>query len=48
MVATGEQVTVALLAMALDQLGVPSRSYLGWQVAIKTDSAFSKARIASN
>jgi len=47
MVATGEQVTVALLAMALDQLGVPSRSYLGWQVAIKTDSAFSKARIAS-
>jgi aspartate kinase len=43
--ATGEQVSVALLAMALDKRGVPSRSYLGWQVAITTDSAYNKARI---
>jgi aspartate kinase len=47
MVATGEQVTIALLAMALLELGVPARSYTGGQVKILTDSAFGKARIAS-
>ncbi|MES2721088.1 MAG: aspartate kinase [Pseudomonadota bacterium] len=45
MVSTGEQVTIALLAMALMKRGVPARSYTGAQVAIKTDSSFSKARI---
>jgi aspartate kinase len=46
-IATGEQVTIALLAMALEKAGVQSRSYLGWQVPIRTDSAYNKARIAS-
>jgi aspartate kinase len=45
MVSTGEQVTIALLAMALKKRGVDARSYTGGQVAIKTDSAFTKARI---
>lgn len=45
MVSTGEQVTIALLAMALKKRGVGARSYTGSQVAIKTDSAFTKARI---
>src|SRR6185436_7831850 len=45
--ATGEQVTVGLLAMALLELGVKARSYAGWQVKVLTDSAFSKARIVS-
>jgi aspartate kinase len=45
MVSTGEQVTIALLAMALDKRGVPARSYTGAQVRILTDSAFNKARI---
>src|ERR1700756_2525414 len=46
MLATGEQVTIALLAMALEKRGVPARSYLGSQVAIRTDKAYGKARIA--
>ena len=45
--ATGEQVTIALLAMALEKRGVQARSYLGSQVAIRTDQAYGKARIAS-
>ena len=45
MVSTGEQGTVALLAMALKKIGVDARSYTGPQVAIRTDSAFTKARI---
>ena len=45
MVSTGEQVTIALLAMALKKRGVDARSYTGSQVAIRTDSAFTKARI---
>jgi aspartate kinase len=45
--ATGEQVTIGLLALALEKRGVPSRSYTGHQVAIKTDSAYGKARIQS-
>ena len=44
---TGEQVSVALLAMALKSIGKEAVSYAGWQVAIKTDSAFTKARIQS-
>ena len=42
---TGEQVTIGLLAMALMELGVKARSYMGWQVRVLTDSAFTKARI---
>ena len=45
--ATGEQVSVGLLAIALQTEGVPSVSYAGWQVPIKTDSAYTKARIQS-
>jgi len=45
MLATGEQVTIALLAMALEKRGVQARSYLGSQVAIRTDQAYTKARI---
>ena len=45
--ATGEQVTSGLLAMALMQLGLRARSYSGWQVAVRTDSAYSRARIES-
>lgn len=45
--ATGEQVSVGLLAMALIAIGKPAVSYAGWQVAVKTDSAFTKARIES-
>lgn len=45
MVSTGEQVTIALLAMALIKRGVPAVSYTGNQVRILTDSAFTKARI---
>jgi aspartate kinase len=44
-VATGEQVTIGLLAMALQQEGVKSRSWVGWQLPIKTDDAYAKARI---
>ena len=45
LVSTGEQVTIALLCMALEKRGVSARSYTGAQVKILTDSAFSKARI---
>jgi len=44
---TGEQVSVGLLSMALQAIGKDAVSYAGWQVAIKTDSAFTKARIQS-
>jgi aspartate kinase len=43
--ATGEQVTIGLLAMALMELGLKARSYTGGQVRMLTDSAFNKARI---
>jgi len=43
--ATGEQVTIGLLAMALMELGQKARSYTGGQVRMLTDSAFNKARI---
>lgn len=42
---TGEQVTIGLLAMALHSIGVDAKSYTGWQVAVKTDCAHTKARI---
>jgi aspartate kinase len=45
LLATGEQVTIALLSMALDMRGIPARSYTGSQVHIRTDSAHNKARI---
>jgi aspartate kinase len=45
--ATGEQASSALLAIALQAEGVPSVSYAGWQVPIKTNSAFTKARVES-
>ncbi|NCF38078.1 MAG: aspartate kinase [Gammaproteobacteria bacterium] len=44
---TGEQVTIALLAMALEKRGYPARSYTGGQVKITTDSTHNKARIKS-
>ena len=43
--ATGEQVTIGLLSMALKDIGLPAKSYTGWQVALTTDSAHTKARI---
>jgi len=47
MLSTGEQVTIAMLAMGLKSLGLNARSYTGAQVSIRTDSAFNKARIQS-
>ncbi len=44
---TGEQVSVGLLAIALQAEGVEAVSYAGWQVAVTTDSSFTKARIES-
>ncbi|HEX4192224.1 MAG TPA: aspartate kinase [Stellaceae bacterium] len=46
-VASGEQVTAGLTALALRELGVKARSFLGWQVPIETDEAHGKARIAA-
>ncbi|MDD4930034.1 MAG: aspartate kinase [Gallionella sp.] len=46
-ISTGEQVTIALLAMALKELGVNAKSYTGGQVKILTDDAHTKARIVS-
>ena len=45
--ATGEQVTIGLLSMALNAIGVKAKSYTGWQVKVLTDSAFTKTRIIS-
>jgi aspartate kinase len=45
LLSTGEQVTIALLTMALDKLGCAARSYTGGQVHIRTDSVHNKARI---
>jgi aspartate kinase len=44
---TGEQVSVGLLALALQAEGTPAVSYTGWQVPVRTDSAYTKARIAA-
>lgn len=46
-VATGEQVTVGLLAIALQNLGIDARSWLGWQIPIRTDDIHGAARIDS-
>ena len=46
-VATGEQVTAGLLAIALQEIGVEARSWQGWQIPIRTDTAHGKARIQS-
>jgi hypothetical protein len=45
--ATGEQASSALLAIALQAEGMESVSYAGWQVPIRTNSAYTKARIES-
>ena len=45
LLSTGEQVTIALLSMALGNLGCPARSYTGHQVNIRTDGVHNKARI---
>ncbi len=45
LLSTGEQVTIALLSMALGELGAPARSFTGGQVRIETDDAHNKARI---
>ena len=45
--ATGEQVSVGLLALALQAEGQPAVSYAGWQVPVRTDSTYTKARIES-
>ena len=45
--ATGEQASSALLAIALQSEGMPAVSYTGWQVPIRTDSSYTKARIES-
>jgi aspartate kinase len=47
LLASGEQVSAALLALAVKNLGLSARSYLGHQVRIETDSAYGKARIKS-
>src|SRR5947208_8054131 len=44
-VASGEQVTAGLLALALQDLGIDARSWLGWQVPLRTDGVHGKARI---
>jgi aspartate kinase len=45
-VASGEQVTAGLLAIVLQDMGIPARSWQGWQVAVKTDGVHGAARIA--
>ncbi len=45
LISTGELVSIALLAITLRSMGIPARSFSGWQVPIRSDSAFSKARI---
>src|SRR3569833_2945153 len=46
-VASGEQVTAGLTALALQELGINARSWLGWQIPIHTDGVHGKARIDS-
>jgi aspartate kinase len=46
-VASGEQVTAGLLALALHDLGIEARSWLGWQIPIRTDDVHGKAAIES-
>lgn len=44
-VSSGEQVTSGLLALCLNEMGIPARSYSGWQIPLLTDKAHGKARI---
>ena len=44
-VATGENVTAGLMALALQEIGVPARSWQGWQVPVRTNSAHGAARV---
>jgi aspartate kinase len=44
-VASGEQVTIGLLALALQRIGVPARSFLGWQAPVETDGGHGRARV---
>ena len=44
-IATGEQVTSGLLALCLQEMGIESRSWLGWQIPIRTDGVHGRARI---
>lgn len=44
-VAAGEQITSGLLAITLQEMGIPARSFLGWQIAVKTNSVHGAARI---
>jgi aspartate kinase len=46
LISTGEQVTIALLAITLESMGYQARSYCGWQIPLVTDDAFGAARIA--
>lgn len=46
-VSAGEQITSGLLAIALQEIGVPARSWLGWQVPVQTDDMHGRARIAA-
>ncbi len=45
-VAAGEQITIGLLSICLQEMGVPARSFLGWQVPIRTNDMHGAARIA--
>lgn len=47
LISTGEQVTVALLAITLESMGYKARSYCGWQIPIVTDDAYGSARITN-
>jgi len=47
LLASGEQVSTALVAMALNNIGVPARSFLAHQIDLRTDATFSRARIES-
>ena len=44
-VSSGEQVTSGLMALALQDMGIPARSWLGWQLPIRTDDSHGRARI---
>ena len=45
LLSTGEQISIALLAMAIEKLGYPVVSLTGWQIGMKTDSSYGQARI---
>ena len=45
LLSTGEQISISLLAMAIEKLGFPVVSLTGWQIGVKTDSHYSRARI---